>query len=265
MSVLAKWAKIGVLAMIIADAAAIVVVNHRLQQPAVNVPSLADDRPIAMIDSASIPSRDALPREDLATNVFARDDRANLDVTETVAQMDLQPLPAALRMDPLPAPMKIEPLALDTPQASPKVAQQMRAALRAPTIPTVRIAQLRSPRKTNREFSSAFSRDISVSPQETGTIADVDFAQVRAARDASQQSGIAYAQTGGQTGGQIGVDQPSVPQVSVDETTQSQDSVPSPAFGGPSNAQQLELDLPQAPTTVAPEASAPASGEIPAS
>ena len=251
-SVLAKWAKYGVLAMIVADAVGIMVVNHRLHQPAVTVPSLADDMPVAMTDTVSAMPKDVLPRD-----VLAKDNRASVNVSDTVAQMDLQPLPAVARMDPLPAPMKIEPLALDTPQASPKVARQMQAALRAPVIPTVRIAELHSSHKANREFSSAFSRDISVSTQASGTNADVDFAQVRVAREASQQSGTAYSQTGGQ----IGAD----PQVSLDAPTQSQDAVPSPTFGGDSKAQQLELPLPQAPAPVAPEASAPASGEIPAS
>ena len=245
-SVLSKWAKYGVLAMIAADAVGIMVVHNRLNQPAANVPSLSDDMPLAVAETPLALPKDALPRD-----VLAKD---NLQVTNTVAQMDIQSLPAVSRIDPLPAPMTVEPLALDTPQASPRVARQMQAALRAPVIPTVRIAELRPNRKATRTFSSAFTNDISVSSQVSSTEADVDFSRVREARELVQQSGEAYDATR--------LDPSLSPTDNIEAPVEAQSIVPVPEFGGNSQAQQLQLDLP-APAT--PETSTSTAGEIPAS
>ena len=232
--------------MIAADAVGIMVVHNRLNQPVANVPSLADDMPLAVTE---IPL--ALPKDALPKDVLAKD---NLQVTDTVAQMDIQSLPAVSRIDPLPAPMTVEPLALDTPQASPRVARAMQAALRAPVIPTVRIAELRPNRKSTRTFSSAFTSDISVSTQVSAADADVDYARVRVARESAQQSGEAYDATR--------LDPSSSTTDSIEAPVDAQSAVPVPEFGGTSEAQQLQLDL---PAPAAPEASTSSAGEIPAS
>jgi hypothetical protein len=248
-SVLTKWAKYGVLAMIVADAVGIMVVHNRLTQPVANVPSLADDMPIAMAETPLILAKDALPKDTPATE--------NLQVTDTVAQMDIPSMPAVSRIDPLPAPMAIEPLAIDTPQASPRVARQMQAALRAPVIPTVRIAELRPVRKSTRNFTTAFTNDISSTTRVSNAEADVDYSMVRAARDSAQQSGVAYDANR--------LDSSPSPTESVEAPVESQSAVPVPEFGGKNEAQQLQLDLPAPAAPAAPVSAAPSSDEIPAS
>ncbi len=246
MSVLSKWAKYGVLAMIAADAVGIMVVHNRLNQPVANVPSLSDDMPLAVVETPLPLPKDAI------TSVASAND--NLQVTDTVAQMDIQSLPAVSRIDPLPAPMTVEPLALEMPKASPRVARQMQAALRAPVIPTVRIAELRPTRKSTRTFTTAFTNDIAVAPQVAGTEADVDFSRVRAARESAQQSGETYDATQ--------LDQSSSTTENIEAPIEAQSAVPVPEFGGTSEAQQLQLDL---PAPAAPEARASTADEIPAS
>ena len=258
MAALSKWAKFGVLAMVVADTVGIFVVHHRLNQPAINVPSNSEDVPMAM--NETVPALPADAAQAIGAQVtgagpataLPRDDYRAIG---GVAENDFQALPAVSRMDPLPAPMTIEPLALEAPRASAKVAREMQKALRAPVIPTVRIAELHSARKATRTFSSAFSNDISVSTRVTGLEPDVDFAKIRAVRDSAQPVGPANAETR--------LD----PSTSLNEnlvaSVQAQSSVPAPAFGGTSEPQQLQLDLPAAPA--APETSAPATGEIPAS
>lgn len=252
MSVLTKWAKYGVLAMIVADAIGIMVVHNRLTQPVANVPSLADDMPIAMAETPLTLPKDVLPQDALAKDALATE---NLQVTDTVAQMDIQSLPAVSRIDPMPAPMAIEPLAIDTPQASPRVARQMRAALRAPVIPTVRIAELRPVRKSTRTFTTAFTNDISNSTRVGGAEADVDYSMVRAARDSAQQSGVAYDANRLDSSS-------SSPTENVEAPVETQSAVPVPEFGGKNEAQQLELPAPAAPAE--PVSAAPSSDEIPA-
>lgn len=240
---LTKWAKYGVLAMVVADVAGFLLVQNRMSQPAPDMPSMATD--VAVADA-----KPTLPQDTTFSDPLSKD---NLQVAEVVANMDLNPQPVAARMDPLPAPMTIEPLALDTPQASPKVARAMQAALRAPVIPTVRIAELQTSRRANRAFTSAFSSDISTMPQGSRQAPTAGYVAPSAAADA-----VEMAVTSDMSGG---IANPADMQITT-APDQAQSEVPVPAFGGNSEPQQLPLDLP-APS--APEASAPVTGEIPAS
>ena len=239
MSGLSKWAKYGVLAMIVADGVGIMVVHNRLNQPVANVPSLADDMPIALAETPL-----ALPKDAITKGAPATD---SLQVSDTVAQMDVQASPAVSRMDPLPAPMAIEPLALDKPQASPRVARQMQEALRAPVIPAVRIAELHSNRKSTRTFSSEFANDIAIATQSTRQAPSDAYAEPSAVAGAVDEATPDYSNADATS--------------FAGERTTAQD-LPTPAFGGPGEPQQLQLDL---PTPTAPEASAAPTGEIPAS
>ena len=245
MSGLSKWAKIGVLAMIAADAIGILVVHNRLNQPLLNAPSLADDMPVAMAETPLPLPKDAIAGIDSDKDLSSGD---NLQV----AQMDIQALPAVSRIDPLPAPMAIEPLELDTPQASPRVARAMQAALRAPVIPSVRIAELRPARKTTRTFTTAFANDISTATRSSRRqVPSADFAASSAAMGAVDMSATPDGLSGN-----------AGPAIAENSAMQSQSDVPVPEFGGPSAPEQLELDL---PAPAAPEAGAPATGETPAS
>jgi len=250
---LTNWAKYGVLAMIVADAVGIMVVHHRLNQPAANLPSLANDAPIAMADTTLPMPNDALPKDVMAKDVMANDAPVsdNLKVTDAFARLDVQPLPAAARMDPLPVPMSIEPLALDAPQASPKVARAMKAALRAPVIPTVRIAELRPARRAPHSFTTAFSSDITAATQSSRQLPTASYAAPSAA-----VSAVDIAATTDVTSGNVN---------SVDAqntTVQVPSVVPEPQFGGTSQAADPQVDMQTAPAT--PEVSAPATSEIPA-
>jgi hypothetical protein len=199
--------------------------------------------PIAMSETPLALTKDALPLNAPAT--------VDLQVADRIAQVNLPSQPAVSRMDPLPAPMAIEPLALDTPQASPKVARAMRAALRAPVIPTVRIAELRPVSKTTRTFTTAFSSDISAETQSSRLAPSVGYAASSTGKGAVDMTATPDIASG------------NINSADAENTTvQSQSEVPAPEFGGPSEPQQLEMDL-TAPSS--PESSAAPTGEIPAS
>lgn len=241
---LSKWAKFGVLAIVVADVAGVFLVQHRLNQPVPHVPSLSDDTPIAMTDAASALPKDALSSDMLARDVLARD---NAQASDAVATRSL---PVVSRADTLPAPMPIEPLALDTPQASPKVVRAMQAALRAPVIPTVRIAELHAVRKANRTFTTAFTSDISAATQSSR--------QANAYEAPSAGVGVADSATADLSGGNVTPGNAE----SFAAPVEAHSDVPTPEFGGTSQPQQLQLDL---PAPIAPEARASATGELPAS
>ena len=246
---LTKWAKYGVLAMVVADAIGIMVVHHRLNQPAANLPSLANDSPIAIADTQVPLPNDALRNDALPKDVLAKD---NLQVTDVVAQMDSRSLPAVTRIDPLPAPMSVEPLALDTPQASPRVVRAMTAALRAPVIPTVRIAELRPAHRATHSFTTAFSSDISAATQSSRQAPTASYAAPSAATDAVDMSPTTNISSDIAT-----------PTDAQNTTVQSPSAVPVPEFGVSSQSSEPQVD--QQPTPAAPETSVPATSEIPAS
>jgi hypothetical protein len=252
-SVLSKWAKYGVLAMVIADAAGILIVHNRLNRPAVSVPSISEDVPMAMNDTASpLPKDAALVIGDMATIALTKD---NLQANGAVAQNNFQALPAVSRMDPMPAPMRIEPLTLEAPQASRKVAREMQMALRAPVIQKVRIAELYQTHNAKRTFSSAFSNDIGSSSL---------------IRDQSPTAGFAATSPGNgavNLSTSVDVRNRATAMPPEKENTavpmQVQPEVPVPEFGSASEVPQPQID--SQPVPAAPDANAPSAGEIPAS
>ena len=258
MAVLSKWAKYGVLAMVVADVVGVVLVQHRLNKPAPDMPLAADDAPIAMADTSATPARDALgddvlPRDVLASSDLAGDGLAGEPPARFESRFNTRSLRAVSRVEVLPAPLPLEPLALDTPQASPKVARAMQAALRAPVIPTVRIPELRAVRKANRTFATAFTSDITAATQSSRQ------APVAAYEVSSSAAGVAdVAVIGDLSGGDA--TPASVEGVPAPAPVQS--DIPVPEFGGSSQPQQLPLDL---PAPAAPEARASGAEEIPAS
>lgn len=253
MSGLSKWAKCGVLAMVVADVVGILIVHDRLNRPALDVPSFSQEIPMAMNDTAlTLPKDAAQVIGEMPVTALPKD---GLQASGAIAQNDFQALPALSRIDPLPAPMRVEPLALDTPRASLKVAREMQMALRAPVIPTVRIAELNRSRKAARTFSSAFSNDISVSTQIMNQAPTATFAAPSAAIDAVDLSASADVTNV--------VDARASEAENTSAPVQAQSAVPVPEFGGTSEVPQPQLDLQPAPA--APEARSPATGEIPAS
>jgi hypothetical protein len=250
-SVLSKWAKYGVLAMVVADAAGILIVHNRLNRPAVSVPSISENAPMAMNDtSTALPKDAALFNGEIPMIALPKDSQR---ATGAVALNDYQELPAVSRMDPMPAPMRVEPLVLETPIASPKVAREMQMALRAPIIPKVRIAELNSTRKANRTFSSAFSSDISASTQIRNQAPSAGFAATSGENGAADLT----ASVDGRNGANALSSETENTAVPV------QAVVPVPEFGSASEVPQPQID-PQ-PAPAAPEANAPSAGEIPAS
>lgn len=251
---LSKWAKYGVLAMVVADVVGVVLVQHRLSQPAPDAALLADDAPIAMADTASAPASDALSRDVLPRDVLPRDvvSGDSQRAGDTFARFDSRSLPAVSRIDVLPAPLPIEPLALEAPQASPKVARAMQAALRAPVIPTVRIPELRAVRKANRTFATAFTSDITSATQSSRQAPAAAYEAPSAAASVADPSATVDLPAGNATPAGAESTQTPVP---------AQVEAPVPEFGGSSPSQQLQLDL---PAPAAPEARASSADEIPA-
>ena len=260
MSGLTKWAKYGVLAMLLADTVGILLVRHHLSQPPIDVPSFSEEVPVAMTDTASALPKDAAQVTgdvqvvgEMQMTALPKD---NLQATGAFAQNDFQALlPAVSQIDRLPAPMRIEPLALETPRASARVAREMKMALRAPVIPSVRIAELRESRETTRTFSSAFTNDISVSTQARNQAPTATFAAPSDVTGASDMSASADVMNLG--------DARAPEAENTTAPVQAQSAIPAPEFGSKNEVPEAQLGAQPAPA--APAANAPSVGEIPAS
>jgi hypothetical protein len=134
-SKLAKWAKYGVLAIVVADGLGIYLAHHRLSQPLASGQAVVEEPVVALADPVLAPASGAV------------------QAVPALASNDVSALPAASRFEAIPAlmPMKIETIEEVT---SPKM------AARAPQVPTVSMAETRPTRNARRSFSSAFSRDV---------------------------------------------------------------------------------------------------------
>ena len=232
--------------MIVADAAGIALVNHRLNQPAADNLTFHDDVAVALNNSIS-----AVP-----ASALAKDDSSVLDlkVSQVVAQNDAVAPPAVSREDPLPAPMKIAPLAdLDTPVASPDTVKAMKAALRAPVVPAVRIAELHASHKANHRFMTAFASDAS---PVTATVR-----QLPSPAYAAPSPALGTVDMSASPVGQVAPSDnaPPADAVTPSAPVDSQVVVPTPQFGGSS------VSAEPTPSPAVPISVAPATDEIPAS
>ena len=225
---LPKIAKYAVLAMLLADGAGIYLAHHRINQ----VPALS----LAAIEDADF-AMAAPGLGDAAGGL--QQSSSQVDASDRVAARPFEALPPMLAFKP------IEPEIIDEVTPALRVAE---AAARGTFVPGVRIAAIRPIRKHSRLFTTAFARDIDGPARAASNEPDVDFAQVRAAREAAQQSGAAYGE--------------SVPDVSLPSA-----ETPTPELPAEPVAVQADAaGAPDVPVETAPSApDASGGGELPAS
>ena len=232
---LPKFAKYGILAMLLADGAGIYIAHNKINQLPVGASTEMEDS-FALVEPTRVYGEDrlSLPQPSAGTNVGAVPDVRPLQAYPSI--LDLKPIVPELASDLLEQPR-------DTAVAE-----------RAPIVPTVRIAALRPIKRQARIFSTAFARDIlapAMDPpaQSASLLPDISLAKLPVENDPVQPAGSTF------DGDQI--DAPQSPSSPVEVPVQAEATAPA------GNAEAMSSDVNSQPAL--PASSGSGADELPSS
>lgn len=219
---LPRIAKYAIAAMLVADGAGIYLAHNRLN---VVPPTMAE------IEAPAIAA--ATPGQDNASGGLQApysDGGGVAAAAPAVRPFNVLPPMIAYK------PIELAAIDVVTPALRVAEAEAAAAAVRRAYVPRARIAALRPVRSESRVFSTAFARDIDGAAQADSTLPDVDFAQVRAVREAVQPSAAAYGESVPEVSLSSEMPSPELPAAPVavqsDKADAPVNSVPAPEFGG---------------------------------